>query len=203
MLCVSNSHKHKEANLKKKSRIPLCALSVALLVSLYIFFRKRVNCSRPPNSLIWRKTRPIHVLVVICRNCRREKSPYPNGPTWVAPMFEGVQGQGDLQDHGIYICSDHNSNWPMEFIRRSTISHLVEQGTNSISQLANRLLQTEKLFFSYLWQDGDFSWTMTSRGHFFSKWVNSSGHFQRVNSCGHFWLNSRGHFLLSPSKIVH
>ena len=103
MLCVSNSHKHKEANLKKKSRIPLCALSAALLVSLYIFFRKRVNCSRPPNSLIWRKTRPIHVLVVICRNCRREKSPYPNGPTWVAPMFEGVQGQGDLQDHGIYI----------------------------------------------------------------------------------------------------
>ena len=40
MLCVSNSHKHKEANLKKKSRIPLCALSAALLVSLYIFFAR-------------------------------------------------------------------------------------------------------------------------------------------------------------------
>ena len=90
-LCsVCNSHKHKEANLKKKSRIPLCALSAALLVSLYIFFRKRVNCSRPPNSLIWRKTRPIHVLVVICRNCRREKSPYPNG-RWCSGHLYTVQ----------------------------------------------------------------------------------------------------------------
>lgn len=47
--------------------------------SVYYIFS---HCSvrwRPPNSLIWRKTRPIHVLVVICRNCRREKSPYPNG----------------------------------------------------------------------------------------------------------------------------
>ena len=92
---MCNNHKHKEANLKKKKRIPLCSLSAALLVSQYIF-RKRVNCSRPPNSLIWTKTRPIHVLVVICRNCRREKSPYPNGPTWVASMFEGVQKQGEL-----------------------------------------------------------------------------------------------------------
>ena len=25
------------------------------------------------------------------------------------------------------------------------------------------------------------------RGPFFSKWANSSGHFLRVNSCGHFW----------------
>ena len=24
-------------------------------------------------------------------------------------------------------------------------------------------------------------------GHFFSKWANSSGDFQRVNSLGHFW----------------
>ena len=35
--------------------------------------------------------------------------------------------------------------------------------------------------------DGDFSWTVNSRGHFFSKWANSSGHFLRVNSRGHFW----------------
>ena len=34
--------------------------------------------------------------------------------------------------------------------------------------------------------DGEFSWTVNSCGHFFSKWVNSSGHFLRVNSRGHF-----------------
>ena len=160
MLCVSNSHKHKEANLKKKSRIPLCALSVALLVSLYIFFRKRVNCSRPPNSLIWRKTRPIHVLVVICRNCRREKSPYPNGPTWVAPMFEGVQGQGDLQDHGIYICSDHNSNWPMEFIPHSSRDKF-HQSIDKLTS-ANREIVVFFLFVTgwRLLVDNDFSWTL-------------------------------------------
>ena len=33
----------------------------------------------------------------------------------------------------------------------------------------------------------DFSWTMTSRGHCFSKWENSGGHFLRMNCCGHFW----------------
>ena len=36
-------------------------------------------------------------------------------------------------------------------------------------------------------RDGDISWTMNSRGHSFSKWANSSGHFLRVNSLGHFW----------------
>ena len=35
--------------------------------------------------------------------------------------------------------------------------------------------------------DGDISWTMTSRGHYFSKWVTSRGHFQRVTFRGHFW----------------
>ena len=50
--------------------------------------------------------------------------------------------------------------------------------------------------------DGDFLWTMTSRGHFFTKWANSSGRFLRVNSHVHFlcflvdifWVNSSGHF---------
>ena len=36
-------------------------------------------------------------------------------------------------------------------------------------------------------RDGDILWTMTSSGHFFSKWVNFRGHSQRVNSRGHFW----------------
>ena len=35
--------------------------------------------------------------------------------------------------------------------------------------------------------DGDISWTMTSRGHYFSKWVTSRGHSQRVTFRGHFW----------------
>ena len=57
-----------------------------------------------------------------------------------------------------------------------------------------------------LLMDSDFSWTL------FSKWANSNGHFQRVNSRGHFlsmripllgWIfvdiflvNSSGHFLM-------
>ena len=40
--------------------------------------------------------------------------------------------------------------------------------------------------------DGDISFTMTSSGHFFSKWVN---YRERVNSGGHFLVNSSGHFL--------
>ena len=35
-------------------------------------------------------------------------------------------------------------------------------------------------------RDGDFLSTMNSRGHFFSKWANSGGHFLRVNSHGQF-----------------
>ena len=35
--------------------------------------------------------------------------------------------------------------------------------------------------------DGDILWTMTSRGHYFSKWVTSRGHSQRVTFRGHFW----------------
>ena len=60
--------------------------------------------------------------------------------------------------------------------------------------------------------DGDFLGTVNSRGHFFSKWANSSGYFLRVNSRGHclstripllwwifvdiFWVNFSGHFLM-------
>ena len=36
-------------------------------------------------------------------------------------------------------------------------------------------------------RDGDISWTMTSRGHYFSKWVTSRGHSQEVTFRGHFW----------------
>ena len=35
--------------------------------------------------------------------------------------------------------------------------------------------------------DGDISWTMTSRGHYFSKWATSYGHSQRMTFGGHFW----------------
>ena len=36
-------------------------------------------------------------------------------------------------------------------------------------------------------RDGDISWTMTSRGHYLSKWATSRGHSQRVTFRGHFW----------------
>ena len=45
--------------------------------------------------------------------------------------------------------------------------------------------------------DGDISWTMTSRGHYFSKWATFRGHSQRVTSRGHYfskWVTSRGQF---------
>ena len=41
-------------------------------------------------------------------------------------------------------------------------------------------------------RDGDILWTMTSRGHYFSKWVTSHGHSQRVTFRGHFWLSKLG-----------
>ena len=40
--------------------------------------------------------------------------------------------------------------------------------------------------------DGDILWTMTSRGHYFSKWVTSRGNSQRVTFRGHFWLSKLG-----------
>ena len=36
-------------------------------------------------------------------------------------------------------------------------------------------------------RDGDISWTVTSRGHYFSKWATFRGHSQRVTFRGHFW----------------
>ena len=56
----------------------------------------------------------------------------------------------------------------------------------------------------------NFLWTMTSRGHFFSKWANSSGHFlsTRILRLGWifvdiFWVNSSGQFLMVITKSVH
>ena len=51
--------------------------------------------------------------------------------------------------------------------------------------------------------DNDISWTLSS------KWVTSRGHCQRVTSrghflcefCGHFWVNSSGHFFYTKNKI--
>ena len=34
--------------------------------------------------------------------------------------------------------------------------------------------------------DGTVQWKVNSSGHLFSKWVNSSGHFQNLSSSGHF-----------------
>ena len=45
--------------------------------------------------------------------------------------------------------------------------------------------------------DGDISWTVTSRGHYFSKWATSRGHSQRVTLRGHYfskWVKSHGQF---------
>ena len=46
-------------------------------------------------------------------------------------------------------------------------------------------------------RDGDISWTVTSRGHYFLKWATFRGHSQRVTSRGHYfskWVTFRGQF---------
>ena len=68
-----------------------------------------------------------------------------------------------------------------------------ESQVESIQDLNFRLRNQTKL---YLW-DGDISWTVTSRGHYFSKWATFRGHSQRVTSRGHYfskWVTSRGQF---------
>ena len=55
--------------------------------------------------------------------------------------------------------------------------------------------------FMYLLRDGDISWTMTSSGHFFAKWANLCGHFQRVTSYGHFLVNTNENFWLKENNI--
>ena len=52
-------------------------------------------------------------------------------------------------------------------------------------------------------RDGDISWTVTSCGHYFSKWATFRGHSQRVTSRGHYfskWVTFRGH--LSSNKLT-
>ena len=57
-------------------------------------------------------------------------------------------------------------------------------------------------------RDGDISWTMTFRGHFFPKWGTFRGHLLRVTSRGHFLVTFRGHFFgnscghLSSNKLT-
>ena len=52
--------------------------------------------------------------------------------------------------------------------------------------------------------NGDISWTMTSRGHFFSKQATSLGHSQRMTFCGHFWLSKHcsGQVKLGQIQVI-
>ena len=73
------------------------------------------------------------------------------------------------------------------------------------NQIVDLLWQILICLFFTTWnytRDGEFSWTVNSRGHFFSKWANSSGHFQRIPLLRWFfvdifWVNSSGHFLVA------
>ena len=56
--------------------------------------------------------------------------------------------------------------------------------TANIGHLEKSVLITE---------DGEISWTMTSNGHFFSKWANFRGHLQRVTS----------HVQFNPDLVTH
>jgi hypothetical protein len=71
------------------------------------------------------------------------------------------------------------------------------------------MISKQKILDHFL-RDGDISWTMTSRGHFLSKWATSRGHFQKVTSRGHFlgefWViinsaNHRGCWGEAPARL--
>ena len=92
---------------------------------------------------------------------------------------------------------------PRTFVPRTFVSQVFAPWTFfPRTSLHRNILPPEKLCLTIWERDGDISWTMISRGHFFSKWATSHGHCQRVTSCGHFcsrevlfWVNFHGHFL--------
>ena len=58
----------------------------------------------------------------------------------------------------------------------------------NMKKIPSKVAQNQpRPFFYVISWDGDISWTMTSRGHYFSKWATSRGQFQRVTFRGHFW----------------
>ena len=73
--------------------------------------------------------------------------------------------------------------WPL---RQSLLYILCSFCTANISTIINTTFHCVPIF-NVLLQDGDILLTMNYSGHFFSKLVNSSGHFLRVNSLGQFW----------------
>ena len=81
--------------------------------------------------------------------------------------------------------------WPL---RQSLLYILCSFCTANISTIINTTFHCVPIF-NVLLQDGDILLTMNYSGHFFSKLVNSSGHFLRVNSLGQFLVNSHEHFL--------
>ena len=72
----------------------------------------------------------------------------------------------------------------MEVFLSSTLEFTKEQ--NSLWSFFWKF-KNQAWLFSFSERDGDILWTMTSRGHYFSKWVTSRGYSQRVTFCGHFW----------------
>ena len=66
----------------------------------------------------------------------------------------------------------------------------------SAQLLTNKFVQKHvktKLGNNYNW-DGDISWTMTFRGHYFSIWATSRRHSQRVTFSWTLSVTSRGQF---------
>ena len=70
-----------------------------------------------------------------------------------------------------------------KFLNQSDLIN--EQGGIFFANLISNPIQ--KFLHHFPIRDGDISWTMTSRGHYFSKWATSRGHSQRVTFRGHFW----------------
>ena len=84
-----------------------------------------------------------------------------------------------------------------------SLNNVIVRLTKFMNNLLEHLkFRTSRVIFLckklVLWcRDGDISWTVTFRGHYFSKWATFRGHSQRVTSRGHYfskWVTSRGQF---------
>jgi hypothetical protein len=97
----------------------------------------------------------------------------------------------------VYIIGDVKKLQTCDSFLHSTVGKVGKKWWwNYISKTNFRSLSP---LYSYI-RDGDISWTITSRGHFFSKWATSRGHCQRVTSRGHFLVTSRGRFC--PREVL-
>ena len=99
-------------------------------------------------------------------------------------------------ENGIYIAEwwfISVKSWPLSRLPRSAAENL-SQARPPYHRRQWCVLRSATAQLAMCFWDGDISWTMTSRGHYFSRWVTSCGHSQRVTFRGHFWWHLMDNF---------